>query len=313
MKRKFDRAIPETLIEQLNTLVEDQESWWNFLVNKDDTFIAVRPGYISVYTGGGSLLKIMPGKNNGLICQTHQEYLFLKSTKPYVDLNSDNIPQVCIIDSIEKLIQNYPSAQRRIRLHMGLERQGVGKIAARIPNVIDIEVTDQQPAGESLVSEGVSSKKGSIDLAAVDSHGVLWFYEAKLLGNPELRASKGTPLIIGQLNRYAEWIARKSSEIVPAFNNLRDNYTNLKGHFFKERVQNIPKIKDVRKRPILLVFGFDRAQQKKDLPSVLGDLYQCGLSAKDVITIGNPENLTVRGLFVPNTPAAKKVKGIHPL
>ena len=69
----------------------------------------------------------------------HEEYLFLRSTRPYVDINKGSPHEFRFIKNGHELVQNYPAVQRRIRKFQGEERHGVGLIASKVPNVIDIE------------------------------------------------------------------------------------------------------------------------------------------------------------------------------
>lgn len=300
-KNGFDRELSPKLISRLNELETKKGSWWHSLIRKDDTFFAIRPGYLSVYTKGGSLLKIELGSNGQLRCIVHEEYLFLRSVRPYVDINKGSEHKFRFIKNAQELVQHYSAVQRRIRKSQGEERHGVGLIASKISNVIDIEVTDQQPVNEAPASDKnkKKSRKGSIDLAAV-SDGIIWFYEAKLLSNQELSSQKGQPPIIRQVARYREWIEKKENKIVAVFNKARDFYGQLQGPLFQKRRKAISEITGVRRRPVLLIFGFNEIQRRKKLPSVLKGLDQHGIKGEDIITIGNAQSLKAARLFKPN-------------
>lgn len=300
-KNGFDRNLPPKLISQLNELEAQKGSWWHALIRKNDTFFAIRPGYLSVYTKGGSLLRVELGSKGQLRCMVHEEYLFLRSLRPYVDINKGSPHEFRFIKNGHELVQNYPAVQRRIRKFQGEERHGVGLIASKISNVIDIEVTDQQPVNEppSSHKNKKKSRKGSIDLAAV-SDGIIWFYEAKLLVNQELSSQKGKqPPIIRQVERYGEWIKKKEDKIVTVFNKAMDSYRQLQGPFFQKRRKTISEIKRVRPRPVLLIFGFNEIQRRKKLQTVLKELHDHKVKA-DIVTIGNPQSLTAKRLFKPN-------------
>lgn len=281
------------LVSRLNELEAESNSWWHSLTRKKGVFFAVRPGYLSVYTSGGLLLKIQLKSNGHLSCVMHEEYLPLRSNRPYVDLNEGADHNQRHIRTLEELVEekNFQSVQRRISRFQGEERQGVGLIASKAANVIDIEITGEQSARNPDSSDTGRRPTGSIDLSAVAPDGTVWFYEAKLLGNQELRAPSGKPPIIRQLGRYEEWILKNERRIIEEFNNIRSAYFELKGSFFKKRLETIPVITGVRSRPVLLVYGFNRNEQNSKLPVVLGDLYDYGLRPEDAITIGNPGNL----------------------
>ena len=297
----FTRELPLKLISQLNELEADPKSWWNSLLRKKNTFFAVRPGYLSVYTCGGLLLRIELGNKGRLSCKVHEEYLFLSSTRPYVNLNKDSEHIFNFITSLQGLVQdkNYQSVQNRIKKYQGEERQGVGLIASKIHSVLDIEVTAEQPTGRAVSSSVQESGRGSIDLLAVDSKGILWFFEAKLLRNPELRAKNSKPAVIKQIDRYEEWLDKNERKIVDAYNNVLSSYSKLKGSFFQKRRETTKVIKGIRKRPVLLVYGFTEPQRKGKLPPLREELLKHGLSTDDILTIGNAGNLTKKRLFSP--------------
>ncbi|MFQ5736167.1 MAG: hypothetical protein ACE5GY_04805 [Thermodesulfobacteriota bacterium] len=295
----FSRTVSLDLVSELNKLEADNNSWWHSLVRKKGVFFAIRPGYLSVYTSGGLFLKIQLKSNGHLSCEVHEEYLLLRSDRPYVDLNQRSEHKQRYIRTLEELVQerNFQSVQRRIVKFQGEERQGVGLIASKIPSVIDIEITDEQSARNPSSSETKRRHTGSIDLSAVAPDGTAWFYEAKLLVNPELRASRGKPPIIRQLGRYEEWIMKNERRIVEEFNNIRNAYLELQGSFFKKRIEAVPVITCVRSRPVLLIYGFNRNEQKSKLPAVLEELYNHGLRPEDAMTIGSPSNLKATRFF----------------
>lgn len=281
------------LVSRLNELEADNNSWWHSLVRKKGVFFAVRPGYLSVYTSGGLLLKIQLKSNGHLSCVMHEEYLPLRSNRPYVDLNEGADHNQRHIRTLEELVEekNFQSVQRRISRFQGEERQGVGLIASKAASVIDIEITGEQSARNPDSSDTGRRPTGSIDLSAVAPDGTVWFYEAKLLANPELRASSGKPPIIRQLGRYEEWILKNERRIIEEFNNIRSTYAELQGSFFKKRLETIPFITGVRSRPVLLIYGFNRNEQGSKLPIILKELYNHGLKSEDAMSIGGPGNL----------------------
>jgi len=295
----LNRTVPAGLVSRLNELEAESNSWWHSLTKKKGVFFAVRPGHISVYTSGGLLLKIQLKSNGHLSCEVHEEYLPLRSSRPYVDLNEGADYNQRHIRTLEELVQekNFQTVQRRISRFQGEERQGVGLVAANVASVIDIEITGEQSARNPDSSDTGRRPTGSIDLSAVAPDGTLWFYEAKLLGNQELRASNGKPPIIRQLGRYEEWIMKNERRIVEEFNNIRSAYQELQGSFFKKRLETIPVITSVRSRPVLLIYGFNRNEQRSNLPVILEELYSHGLKPEDAITIGDPGNLRSARFF----------------
>jgi ribonuclease J len=307
----FRRWLDPELVETLNRLERDKRSWWHALVHRPgrDVFIAVRVGYLSVYTGGGEFLKI-GWAEGGLKLETHEEYLLLRSRPPYVQLGG-KAHRFKVIETPEQLVDEFRWVQQRIKTFSGAERIGVASIAARIENVIDIEVTARHACNESPLSTEPETRRGSIDLAAVDPKGVLRFFEAKLLSNKELRSSTGAPEVIGQLRQYQNWVEKNQSTVREAFEDVLKLYRTLAGEFFRKRIECVPSIINVQCAPTLLIFGFNRVQAKHELPSLTARLQEHGLNPGNVVTVGKPENVEDAHLFakqvdVPSSPEDKK-------
>ncbi|MBT3223993.1 MAG: hypothetical protein HN348_33410, partial [Proteobacteria bacterium] len=197
----FNRYLSDVLIEQLNKLEADSSSWWHQLANRKerDLFFAIRNGYANIYMKGGSLMRIENGRE-GLRCSTHEEYLVLPSDGDrYVVLGGAEKAQADVISSAEQLVEHLQLVTTRISRCAGGERKGVCKVAASIPAVIDIEITNEDGGGVR------QRARGSIDLAAVDDAGTLWFFEAKLFRNGELRSTT-RPEVVDQIAGYNDWL-----------------------------------------------------------------------------------------------------------
>jgi hypothetical protein len=283
MGKPFSRNLHDDLIKNLNDLHGDKNSWWHTLVNREqkDTFFAVRPGYLSVYTNGGSLLTIK-FRERHLIATIHEEYLILPNKSGrYVQLDTEDAHQVLAIRTTEELVKQYAQVQSRIKRCAGTERQHVGALAAHLPSVIDIEATGTQ---------GVEEKqRGSVDLVAVDPEGTVWFYEAKLLENKELVAEEAPPPVVYQLQRYKNWIIQNETKLICAYQRTQQFYAMLEGKFFRTRCRVIPSVKSIRKDPVLLVLGYDAAQEKERLPGVLAGLAKHGIS--EYLSFGMPQRV----------------------
>lgn len=315
MAKTFCRQLPDQIIEKLNELHRKPMSWWHSLINREqkDTFFAVRPGYLSVYTNGGCLLKI-EFRERRLIASIHEEYLILRNkSNPYVQLDTEETHQVLAIRTTEELVKQYAQVQSRIKRCAGIERQHVGALAAHLPSVIDIEATGTQ---------GVEEKqRGSVDLVAVDPEGTVWFYEAKLLENKELVAEEAPPPVVYQLQRYKNWIIQNEARILWAYQRTQQFYAMLEGKFFRTRCRVIPSVKGIRKDPVLLVLGYDAAQEKERLPGVLAGLAKHGISeylsfgmpqrVDDPYRLFKPTSLSATALVPPVGPAtAEAFKGL---
>jgi hypothetical protein len=290
MAMQFARRLPPQLIDQLNVLQSDPASWWHLLtdIRHDRVFIAVRNNYLSVYANGGSLLKIDLDSQKRLRCIIHEEYAVLRSGKErYLVLDSEAGRTADLVTTTQGLREHFDQVCKRISWRMGDERKGVCCIARQVPAVVDVEV-----AGDQAEEEG----NNRLDLAAVDAHGALWFFEAKTLDNAELRADKVDPPVISQLARYRRWLAEKETEIVEAYRSVLNVYRRLNGTFFRRRFQAVPQISCLHPSPVLCIFGYNGIDEKHRLPPILGNL--CSrYEGFEAVTRGNATGFTSSSLF----------------
>jgi hypothetical protein len=63
----------------------------------------------------------------------------------------------------------------------------------------------------------------------------------------------------------------------------------LEGKFFRTRCRVIPSVKSIRKDPVLLVLGYDAAQEKERLPGVLAGLAEYGIC--EYLSFGMPQRV----------------------
>src|SRR3546814_8582238 len=70
---EFKRGINEAFIKRLNAEYE-LGGWWAAIADDSSLFVAIRDNYISVYSGGNSLLELRL-VNDELIGRTHYKYL----------------------------------------------------------------------------------------------------------------------------------------------------------------------------------------------------------------------------------------------
>jgi len=284
-------------VEALNERYRDQGSWWHKVVEDPAAFIAVRRNCLNVYVNGGSLLKITHSPQEGLICSIHEEYLVLRSERAYVRLAADETPQVAMVSGTEGLVRHYRAIKRRIARFGHAERMGENLIACTLPEILDMEAAFGWSRGS-----GRRSRVGRVDLVAVSRSGRLVLIEAKLFTNPDLRNAE-RPIVIGQLHDYHKWQRADQLDIIAAYDNVVKLYRQLEGRFFAERVSHVPDPPNLTlyDRPRLLVFGFDRKQQRNELPAVLTPVLEAmndvGMTPQDLVTVGSPGNLTARKLL----------------
>jgi len=308
MAKPFRRHLPDNLIEKLNELHgRDPKSWWHRLVNCRDakgkpdrrTFFAVRDGYLSVYTNGGSLLKITV-EDGAISCQIHEEYVIQRNPdNPYVRLDGADSHRIQTIGSPDKLVEKFEQVRRRVGVFMGGERQNVGDLANRILNVIDIEATAGPSESEGRLAMPVDRTRDAIDLMAVAPDGVIWSFEAKLLANKELRAGENSvPAVVEQIRRYSQrMLVNRKPEILEAYGKVAQAYRRLEGRAFEERREFFDRVKDLRSEPVLVIFGYDRDQQQGQLKSVLRNLWKAGI--RECVCMGNCSGITAAHLFTP--------------
>jgi len=87
----FKRVLRNNFIDELNRLYDIKGSWWQKMVDDEDAFILIRNNRIHVLVNGGLLLQIRMDVRNKMICETHEEFLSLRSEKnPYVKLDKDS-------------------------------------------------------------------------------------------------------------------------------------------------------------------------------------------------------------------------------
>jgi hypothetical protein len=262
-----------------------------------DAFIAIRGNYLNVYVNGGSLLRVGHSPRKGLVCSIHEEYVILRSRRPYIELGSEDAPQVKLVRGTEGLATHYPDIKLRVARFSHPERAGENTIAARMPQVLDMEAAFSWDKGD-----GRRGRVGRVDLVALAPSGRLVLVEAKMLANPELRDSD-CPSVVSQLRDYTAWLRDDREQVLVAYRHVLDLYGQLRGRFFEKRAEALSgtSILDVHDRPRLLIFGFNRRQKRDELTPLLTSL--CSgpergrPNVNDVVAVGDPSNLTSRTLL----------------
>ena len=127
---------------------------------------------------GGLLLQIRMGARNTMICETHEEFLSLRSEKnPYVKLEKDSTEPIQRVQGLNGLSEHYPKVKRRIKLFTGKEKQVVQQLTLKFKQIIDLEV-----GLEGDIKEG-ATKKGAqrVDMAGISDKGDLIFLRLNCL------------------------------------------------------------------------------------------------------------------------------------
>ena len=265
------------------------------MADDDNAFILIRNNRVHVLVNGGLLLQIRMSRENKMICETHEEFLSLRSEKnPYVKLDKDSTEPIQRLQGLNGLSEHYSKIKRRIKLFTGKEKQVVQQLSLKFQQIIDLEV-----GLEGDIKEGASRKGAQrVDMAGISDKGNLVFFEIKLFDNSEIR-SKATPKVVGQLKKYEKLLKKYQSEILDGYEKQLKMYEKLNGRFFKSRLRRFEKLKlypTVR----LVITDFDGSQQKFLLPTIIENILN-GMDwdekTPDLIAVGNHRNLNKGRLF----------------
>ena len=178
--------------------------------------------------------------------------------------------------------------KRRINIFTGKERQAVQYLANNVPQIVDIEI-----GFEGKLKQNASKKSvPRIDMAAITDKGTLVFFEAKLFGNSEIR-SKKTPKVVSQLQKYQKILSQKGNEIISAYQEQLNIYTQLKGNFFKNRSRKINNL-SIHPHARLIITDFDASQRDLMLQTIQKSIEKgtgWAEDNKDFIATGDYKNL----------------------
>ncbi len=271
----FNRGIDERFVQRLNAEYE-RGSWWRAIASDSSLFIAIRHGYLSVYSKGASLLRLwLDGER--LVGETHYKYLLRpdapKRNVRVIDGKAQIINPATLFLSD---IGDVRALKRASAAYVGEEKAGVHKIAMSNRNVIDLEV------GFGLDSVHDAASINKIDFAALqpDFNGTeveLAFYEAKHFTNQEIRAQcQAPPPVFEQIERYEKVLADNREAIEHAYPTVCGNLTALMGvrDRYSATLDTMRKIAD-RKTPLrvnkdkravrLVIFGFGADELKGEI------------------------------------------------
>jgi hypothetical protein len=217
-------------------------AWWSDLLQhwrpsgsdsgNDGLRLTIRDGYMSFYRHGQSVAKVSVGRRSGPMLKIHLKYVVGSPTaKPgeqqhYVTLSQGGllsctgyVGTLGKYESRSDMLDDWIGrAGDQSRKGMGKEKVYVDKIVARNSGVIDLEM--------GLPGFG-PDKNGKLvaprmDIVALEDHrgdSKLVFWEAKMMDNGELRASRGLPRVCGQLQNYKSWMgnALRASQVAKAY------------------------------------------------------------------------------------------------
>ncbi len=103
----FKRVLRNNFIDELNRLYDIKGSWWQKMADDEDAFILIRNNRVHVLVNGGLLLQVRMAVRNKMICETHEEFLSLRSEKdPYVKLNKDSTEPIQRVQGLSDLSEH---------------------------------------------------------------------------------------------------------------------------------------------------------------------------------------------------------------
>lgn len=220
-------------------------------------FPAIRAGRIDFYHKGGKLFSYEKEFS------THKKYAAVIKSK------GDYISELDLEENVE-IIKSFFDGYERIRencsLYSGVEAKGVSRVYHKCPFtnkdsnivVLDIEI--------SFEADSEERSQDRVDMLLLNKKTQqLRFCEAKHYSNSELWSMKGTrPKVVSQIERYQEQIERQGSDILREYG----KYVEIMNGLFE---YGLPEPKSIDDKVTLLVFGFDRDQQKGRMEDLLFD------------------------------------------
>ncbi len=293
--KAYRKTLSQELIKGLNDLYEEKGSWWQTIVDDGQVFILVRENELHALVHGGLLLKITIASNGKIICKTHEEYLSLRSeADPYVTISEDRTAPPKRVEGLADFVQHYGKIKRRIKLFVGNERQYCHSMSLNIKEIVEREV--------GLVlekSEAITQNKAQFaDLQTVSDNGKMVFVEVKLFCNPEVRSMK-TPPVVTQLRKYEGIIKSHKLEIIKAYAEQCETYSQLKGSFFKKK---LPDPSHIHIHPVvrLIITDFDGGQLRYSLPQIRENIENgmgWEIHSDNLITVGRPNSINAGHIF----------------
>ena len=245
-------------------------------VQKGEVFPAIRVNRLDFYHKGRELFSYdAKGKFS-----THKKYAaVVRSESSYVS-ESDLQRNIGLLSFSDPDV--YHQIKENCSLHSGDEAEGVSRIYHKYPFtknsppvvVLDIEI--------SFKGEGKKAQD-RVDILLLDKrNGQLRFYEAKHFSNSSLWGSQRNKMF-KQIRDYESQIQKQQANIIGQYG----NYVRIVKQLFD---CNLPNPRTVDNTVPLLVFGFDKDQEK-------GRLKELVLGTKCHYFIGNISRLNIVNMW----------------
>jgi len=223
-------------------------------IEKGTVFPAIRAGRIDFYHKGGKLFSYKKGFS------THKKYASVIKYKGEYISELDLQQKVEVIASFS---DGYERIKENCSLYSGDEAEGISRLYHRYPftnNGLDVVVLDIEI---SFKAKSKGRTQDRIDILLFNKKTKqLRFYEAKHYSNSELWAVENRlPKVVSQIRRYEKQIEKEESII-----SQYCNYVRIINSLFG---CDIPKPESIDKKVTLLVFGYDRDQQRGHMQRLL--------------------------------------------
>ena len=293
---EFKRGIRKKgMIEALAALAT-KGSWWRDVLKDRSLIIGVRDDYLNVYWRGQSIFKVEM-KQERIIATTHPKYLLDPDLSGQVALDTET--GAFAVDDLDALTRTYVPGEtlgklkRAASLFAGDEKEGVQAIVNANPHVVDVEIAFPAQSGSHSVPR--------IDIATFNEAGdgvKLVFWEAKVLGNAELRAS-GEKNVVRQIENYRTVLAAQAPNVIDSYGVIARNLDAIAKMSSGTRsiAPTVSKVAegasltlssppDVR----LIVYGFDKDQRDGAWKKLLTDNAE-HFKEIEILARGNPGDI----------------------
>lgn len=264
----YKQGLSDGFVAALNDLHAAPEGeWWRKMLADPDLFVAIRTEYLNVYYRGCSLAKIKPDKKKGVVLSTHYKYLLHPSLDdPYVKATAggcyalDGLRDRAFIRSPESISE----LKRASKPYAGGEKDYVAGMLRKSETVLDVEVALSQDAE----GESETAKAKRLDISALAGNAI-YFFEAKLFSNSELRAdteSEAVAAVLHQIETYETLLTQRQADILHGAKAASQNIKKLHG-MRERRVATATKLLacgdelTVQTKPYLIVGSFDDDQK----------------------------------------------------
>lgn len=194
-----------------NQLEKNPPQWWKDILKDKELYVEIRKdNYANVYYYGGNVARVR-WKDENISAETHQKYLGKSDkTNPYPDCTA----KLNTVDGLKEIKENICQEYHKLLIRKTTdERNGVytsnekwiqGVLKLRFPECyIDSEFAYRTAENQLIRFDLVELRRGD-----------LFFIELKLITDSRLRSKNESPEIIGQMQKYAEFIEAHEKELI---------------------------------------------------------------------------------------------------